>query len=413
MTDPVTPLSLEQFAAGEIVFRAGERGDAAYVIESGSVEVLRGAEPDLRRINVMGPGSLVGEIALLDGKARTATVRALEPTRLVRIQKSLLESIMGRTDSVIQYIVRVLLDHVRRSSGAPELLPGAGHDTSFLQAPRAADSGPADALSAELHKSAFRTLSLAQSLLEAIDRDQLILHYQPIVRCADGKLAGFEALVRWRHPTLGMIGPDEFIPLAEKTDLIHRIGDFVLRRAIADWVELRRRCVSDDGHPRFISINLSAPELCRLGIVECVDAVLKTQVVEPSEIRIELTETSIISNFEVVSQVAKQLRGMGLGIALDDFGKGYAGLDSLQLLPFSCLKIDKAFVDRMHASARSYQIIRSTIELARLLEMTTVAEGIEDRTTLDMLTGMGCVYAQGYHVGRPMPIKDEPLATLA
>lgn len=357
--------------------------------------------------------SLVGEIALLDGKPRTATVRALEPTRLVRIQKSLLESIMGRTDSVIQYIVRVLLDHVRRAAGGPGSLPGEGYDTSSLQVPRAADSGTADELSAPLHKSAFRTLSLAQSLLEAIDRDQLMLHYQPIVRCADGKLAGFEALVRWRHPTLGMIGPDEFIPLAEKTDLIHRIGDFVLRRATADWVELRRQCASDVGHPHFMSINLSAPELCRLGIVECVDAVLKTQVIEPSEIRIELTETAIISNFEVVSQVAKQLRAMGLGIALDDFGKGYAGLDSLQLLPFSCLKIDKAFIDRMHASERSYQIIRSTIELARLLEMTTVAEGIEDRATLDMLTGMGCVYAQGYHVGRPMPIKDEPLATRA
>jgi EAL domain-containing protein (putative c-di-GMP-specific phosphodiesterase class I) len=402
----MSALRLEYLEAGDIVFRAGERGDAAYVIESGAVEILLGAGPDYRRINVRGPGSLFGEVALLDGKPRTATVRALVRTRLVRIQQSHLESLMGRADPVVQYLIRVLLDYVRRSADIPAPAQGKPFDSSLPQAPLPEFAGSDVDISAELHQSAYRTLSLAQSLSEAIDSDQLALHYQPIVRFSDGKLAGFEALIRWRHPTLGMIRPDEFIPLAEKTDLIHRIGDFVLLRASADWKQLREQCENDDGHPRFMSVNLSAPEFCQPGIVERVAAAMQGQRMEPSELRIELTETAVISNLTVVSGVAERLRAMGVGIALDDFGKGYAGLDTLQSLPFSCLKIDKAFVDRMHASERSCQIIRSTLELARLLGMTTVAEGIEDRNTLDVLSGMGCVYAQGYHFGRPMPVPD-------
>jgi EAL domain-containing protein (putative c-di-GMP-specific phosphodiesterase class I) len=124
----------------------------------------------------------------------------------------------------------------------------------------------------------------------------------------------------------------------------------------------------------------------------------------PQELRIELTETVIISNVEVVSEVIHRLRGLGVGIALDDFGKGYGGLDYLQSLPFSCLKIDKSFVDKMHQSERSKQIIQSTIELSARLGMSTVAEGIEDEPTADLLAAMGCVYAQGYYFARPMSI---------
>ena len=129
---------------------------------------------------------------------------------------------------------------------------------------------------------------------------------------------------------------------------------------------------------------------------------------DDKELRIELTETVVIGNVAAVSAVVERLRAMGVGVALDDFGKGYAGLDVLQSLPFSCLKIDKAFVDRMHVSERSNLIIRSTLDLARRLGMSTVAEGIEDQATGDALAAMGCVYAQGYHYGRPQPAAALP-----
>ena len=157
-----------------------------------------------------------------------------------------------------------------------------------------------------------------------------------------------------------------------------------------------------------MSVNLSAPELCQPGLAERVEELLQARGMRPEELRIELTETVVIGNVAAVSAVVERLRAMGVGVALDDFGKGYAGLDVLQSLPFSCLKIDKAFVDRMHVSERSNLIIRSTLDLARRLGMSTVAEGIEDQATGDALAAMGCVYAQGYHYGRPQPAAALP-----
>ena len=234
--------------------------------------------------------------------------------------------------------------------------------------------------------------------------NQLELHYQPIIRFADRALAGYEALVRWRHPTLGMVRPDEFIPWAEKTDLIHGIGKFVLNRALDDWPTLRPLCGDLRHATPFMSINLSAPEFCRPGILGRIQESLEIRKIPPEELRIELTETVIISNVQLVSEVVQRLRGIGVGIALDDFGKGYGGLDYLQALPFSCLKIDKSFVDKMETSERSKEIIQSTLDLAARLRMSTVAEGIEDEQTAQRLADMRCAFAQGYFFARPMPV---------
>ena len=153
----------------------------------------------------------------------------------------------------------------------------------------------------------------------------------------------------------------------------------------------------------FISINLSAPEL---GTQATVDAILHTianQQIAARELRIELTETSIISNVDAVSAALMRLRAAGVGIALDDFGTGYAGLDYLQTLPFSCIKIDKAFVQQMRSSERSFHIVQSALALAQSLGLSTVAEGIEDAEMGVQLGAMGCTYAQGYQYGHPMP----------
>lgn len=393
-------LEVLEFRSDQVIFEAGDEAAAAYVIESGAVEVLQSTGNGYRRINMLSEGALFGEIALLDGGTRSATVRALTPTRVISINRSHLENLMGKTDPVVKYIVRILLEHVRRSAqGAPL---EATTLSSFL-AP-AAMSGDGPEAATKLHQDAIRILTLAQSLSNAIDGNQLELHYQPIIRFADRSLAGYEALVRWRHPTLGMVRPDEFIPLAEKTDLIHRIGEFVLNRALDDWPELRSLCGDLKNATPFMSINLSAPEFCRPGILGRIQESLETRQIPPAELRIELTETVIISNVQLVSEVVQRLRGIGVGIALDDFGKGYGGLDYLQALPFSCLKIDKSFVDKMETSERSKEIIQSTLDLAARLRMSTVAEGIEDEQTAQRLSDMRCAFAQGYYFARPMPV---------
>jgi len=385
----------EVFESQELVFQWGDPGDSAYVIEEGCVEVLTGVGLEQRRIAVLTEGAMFGEVALLDRQPRTASVRALVPTRLIRIDRSHVEELLLRSDSVIQYLMHLLLARFRST-----------HDAAGLQQHLGSTGGAAAdtaASAVDLHKAAVRTLSLAQDLSDAIDRQQLELFYQPLIAFDRLTVVGFEALIRWHHPSLGLISPVEFIPLAEKTGLIHRIGQWVLQRAVADWAELRPFCVANESQLPFMSINLSAPELGGGDIVAAVQACLTQHGMAPHELRIELTETIIIQNMDDVAASLHGLRALGIGIALDDFGTGYAGLDYLQSLPFTCLKIDKSFVQQVNQSDRSLHIIKAALELARSIGMSTIAEGIEDAETGAQLSALGCSHAQGYHYGKPMP----------
>ena len=388
----------EHFDTREAVFQAGDLGVSAYVIEEGCVEVLRGDGDDQRRVTVLAQGAMFGEIALLDRQPRTATVRALVPTSLIRIDRSHVEELLLRADPVVQYLMRLLLMRFRSSHGV-----AVAQDSSGESPP---DTGLQDVLVRDLHTAAVRTLSLAHDLSDAIEGGQLELFYQPLIALSDRSLVGFESLIRWRHPTLGLVSPMEFIPLAEKTGLIHRIGQWVLQRSASDWVELREFCQGTSENPPFISVNLSAPELAGPGIVAAIESCMARYHMRATELRIELTETVIINNMELVSTALRRLRATGVGIALDDFGTGYAGLHYLQTLPFSCIKIDKTFVQQLNTSERSFYIVKSALELARSIGLTTVAEGIADADIGRRLAEMGCTYGQGYHYGRPMPKQE-------
>ncbi len=386
----------EQFQSQELVFQWGDPGESAYVIEEGCVEVLAGPRQAQRRIAMLTQGAMFGEVALLDRQPRTATVRALVPTRLIRIDRSHVEELLLRSDPVIQYLMRLLLARFRSTHDASEFQAGRGNSAS-------AESGNAESAAQDLHRAAVRTLSLAQDLSDAIDRQQLALYYQPLIAFSEHRLVGFEALIRWNHPTLGLVSPAEFIPLAERTGLIHRIGYWVVQKALSDWAELRSYCVAQVGESGFVSVNLSAPELVGGDVARRINESLQLHAVDPRELRIELTETTVIDNMDAVSTTLDGLRSLGVGIALDDFGTGYAGLDYLQSLPFTCLKIDKTFVQQMHQSERSVHIVKAALALAQSIGLSTIAEGIEEQAVGVQLAAMGCSHAQGYHYGKPMP----------
>lgn len=335
---------------------------------------------------MLAQGAMFGEVALLDHQPRTATIRTLVPTRLVRIERDHVQALLDRADPVVQFLMQILLKRFRHSSGESPEMPAPMQE--------------------DLHSAAVRTLTLANDLANAIDKHQLELFYQPIVHMDDQSLAGYEALIRWRHPVLGMVNPMEFIPMAEKTGLVHRLGRWVLERATADWAELKSLCSHRGSEHPFMSVNFSAPELGSHGVVDMIRTALEHHGMQPAELHVELTETIIINSVDIVSQALQQLRALGVGIALDDFGTGYAGLGYLQALPFSCIKIDKAFVQQMLASERSFQIVRAALELARVLGLSTVAEGIEDESLRRSLAELGCSYGQGYHFGRPMPCHE-------
>lgn len=396
------------FDGQEMVFQWGDPGDSAYVIEEGCVEVLSGSGVQQRRIAILTQGAMFGEVALLDRQPRTAAVRTLVPTRLIRIDRSHVEELLLRSDSVIQYLMHLLLARFRSTHDAAGLQQHE-RNTVALHGNHSTEKGTDDAV--DLHKIAVRTLSLAQDLSDAIDRQQLELFYQPLLAFEGLTVVGFEGLIRWHHPSLGLISPMEFIPLAEKTGLIHRIGQWVLQRGATDWPELRRHCLRGCESEPFLSLNLSAPELAGADTVPGIQTCLEQHAMDPRELHIELTETTIIQNMDAVARSLHQLRRLGVGIALDDFGTGYAGLDYLQSLPFTCLKIDKTFVQQLNQSERSLHIIKAALELARSLGLGTIAEGIEDAHIAAQLAALGCSQAQGYFFGKPMP--KEQVATWA
>ena len=377
--------------AGQTVFQAGDEGSCAFVIEEGCVEVLREDAEAVHRVAVLAQGAMFGEMSLLDGHPRMATVRALLPTRLIRIERTHVESLLEQSDPVIRYLLQLLLARFRRTRA---LVLDSGEAVEIQDSFR--PGLPVD----DLHGAAVRMLTLTSDLGAAIEREQMEAFYQPIVDLVDGTLVGFEALIRWRHPSLGLVSPAEFVPLAEKTGIVQQLGAWVLDRALADWVHLRTHCT---GALRFMSVNVSAPELTGEHVVETIEATLARHHAAPSELRIELTETIVITRLQVVSATLERLRTLGVSIALDDFGTGYAGLDYLQALPFSSIKIDKSFIQQMGQSERSFHIVKSALELARRLGLGLVAEGIEDEATAAALLEMGCRHAQGYYFGRPMP----------
>ena len=394
--------SRESHAAGVILFREGEPGDAAYLVESGCVEITRSVDGREHRLELMFCHDLFGELALIDGLPRSATARTVVPTVLLRVERGYFDDLLQRSEPMVRHLLRLLLERLRSERAHWAGVSSGPGPAAEVRAPDRL------AVGADVPGSALHHLVLASDLTAAIDAARLELRYQPIVHLGSGAVTGCEALLRWQHPRLGWIGPDEFIPMAERSRLIHRVGRWVLERALADWPALRRRCAAADGHPPVLSINLSAPEFSAPDIAGHILARLAAHGVAPAELRVELTETAVIDNLEPVAAMAGRLRAAGVGLALDDFGTGYAGLSYLQGLPFTCLKIDREFVRHLRDSDRSRQIVRASLELARPLGLSTVAEGVEDEATGALLAEMGCSHGQGYLYARPLPLQEFP-----
>ena len=244
-------------------------------------------------------------------------------------------------------------------------------------------------------------LALLGELRRAIDDEELVLHYQPKVRICDGALVGAEALVRWQHPERGLIFPDEFIPLAEHTSLVSPLMFLILDAALTQV-----RAWSDAGRRTPVSVNLSARNLLDPELATQVADLLAVHEVAPELLVLEVTETAIMIEPVRAQRVLRELAALGIRISLDDFGAGYTSLSQLRTLPLSELKIDLSLVIPMTREPGAALIVRSVVDLGRSLDLTLVAEGVEDATTLDALARMGCDEAQGYYFSPALPADD-------
>ena len=244
-------------------------------------------------------------------------------------------------------------------------------------------------------------LTLANELVQAVNLKQLILHYQPKIDIVSDSVIGFEALVRWEHPRLGLLYPDAFIHLAEMSEVIHPFTRAIIELAIKDKHRLHEL-----GHTQPIAINLSAINLTDTRCLNCLKQSLKSYDLPSSEIELELTETALMHEGDSALNLLRRFNDMGINIAIDDFGTGYSSLAYLRRLPIKALKIDRSFVKDMLLNHQDSTIVRSTIDLAHNLELQVIAEGVEDIETLSLLRNMGCDQAQGYGICRPQPFEQ-------
>jgi diguanylate cyclase (GGDEF)-like protein/PAS domain S-box-containing protein len=268
---------------------------------------------------------------------------------------------------------------------------------------RAKSNGKAryEVFDVKMHAHAVEALTLERELRHAINQGDIQVYYQPIVSLADNRLAGFEALARWHHPTRGYVSPADFIPIAEETGMIVTLGLYVLRTACQ---QLRQWQAHD---PTLgISVNVSGRQFADSGFVDRARRILEDSEVAPSSLRLEVTESVIMDKAEIAADALKALKSLGVQLAIDDFGTGYSSLSYLHKFPFDILKIDQSFVSRMCLDQVSKGIAETILILARKLNKRAVAEGIEDEEQLAELRKLGCDFGQGYYFSRPVPAAE-------
>ncbi|HVQ36326.1 MAG TPA: GGDEF domain-containing phosphodiesterase, partial [Pyrinomonadaceae bacterium] len=251
---------------------------------------------------------------------------------------------------------------------------------------------------AEMNALAVKRLALESSLRRAVENDEFVVHYQPVLNLATGETIGVEALVRWRHPEFGILAPARFIDLAEETGLIIDIGETVLRRACLQtiaWEERGLGCLR-------MAVNISARHFQQKNFLERIFAILEETGLDPKRLELELTETSMMQNAESASALLHQLRERGVRVAIDDFGTGYSSLSYLKKLPIDTVKLDRSFVSEATTDPNDAALVMAIITLAHNLQLKVIAEGVETDEQRTFLRLLRCDEGQGYLFGRPL-----------
>jgi EAL domain-containing protein (putative c-di-GMP-specific phosphodiesterase class I) len=384
----------KKFDVGEEIFRFGDRGRNAYFIERGNVEISVIRDKKNVVIAKLGKGEIFGEMSMIDDAPRSATVTAVSDTEVIVIQRSRFLKPLESADPMMNLILRIVLARLRH----------AQHQLSGM----ASAPGDIDANLDEIRALAFKRISFEKRMLQGLDDQEFVMHYQPIIALEGGHIAGFEALMRWYKSDGSMVSPVEFIPLAEETGLIGDLGRIAMRDGLGQQLRFADEFakVFPDLEPPFMSINVSGMQLADFDEIDRLAEMINESGADPAYIKLEITETLMVKNFAHATEALNRLKDIGVSIAIDDFGTGYSSLSYLHQFPLDTLKIDRAFVASMDTSSSSRRIVLSIAQLAHSLDMVIVAEGIEERAQMDALRALGCQYGQGYYMSKPMAADD-------
>ncbi|HEU4976924.1 MAG TPA: EAL domain-containing protein [Baekduia sp.] len=384
------------------------------VVGRGCPVAIRDVEevPGLPDVRVAGVRAYLGLPVCVDGQAVGSLCVAADEPRVWQDRD--IEHLADLAEGLGTAIeLRLARSESRRRAGllaaALEELQ-AMRDAAALRRLRAsagATAPPAAATAAEDERASperERLAAIATALDTALERGALRLVAQPIVRCADGGLHGVEALLRWSDPVLGAVGPDEFIPVAERTGSIVPIGEWVVREASRAIGHLRRLGWADAR----VGVNVSPRQLVDPGFADTVAEALERHGVPSSQLVVELTETALLGTDAATGRTIADLRELGVRLVLDDFGTGFSSLSMLKDQPIDGIKIDRSFVGGLPGDPTSAAIVRGVHDMAQALGRSVTAEGIETPGQLEHLRALGCDYAQGYLIGRPAPFSQVP-----
>jgi EAL domain-containing protein (putative c-di-GMP-specific phosphodiesterase class I)/CheY-like chemotaxis protein len=300
-------------------------------------------------------------------------------------------------------LLHLLTESEKRIEAAPKVLAGKAVSNPRDLVGLTAKLGENFSKFSTLDPHLIEQLRLKRDLFWVIQNKELVLHYQPQIDFTTGKMVGVEALVRWNHPDLGLIGPDRFIGLAEETGLITRIGYWVLEKACRDSITWQKK-----GYPPIkVAVNVSPKQLAEEDFVDRIIQILVTTGLEPRHLELEITESIHLKNLGNTHLTLNQLRKIGIEIAVDDFGTGYSSLSYLQQLPIDVLKIDSSFVRSLGQNHKenlnSEAILKAIVSLAQTLDLVVIAEGVESGAQLEILRKIGCQRVQGFLFSRPLP----------
>lgn len=399
------------FPEGTVLFEKGEVRHCAFLIDSGTVHIYGNDEGgDERLLCVLGEGEIFGELALIDSAPRTARAITATECEIFVIPRDALHERLTGLDPIVSMLMGLLIERYRFTRlHLPESIRQDDSGEDLIKKIGKRDGLPASIMqlrdSSSLREAARRELGVEQDLRAAIENREFVAVLQPIMTLKSGKVAGFEALIRWNHPEKGVIMPNNFIPAAERTGMVQHLDRMMLERA-CEILPLVR-ALGTPAEKLFVTVNMSGINFGVADVLQTVKNIMAHHNADPACLKLEVTESALISDPDAAETTLHELRALGLEMALDDFGTGYSSLSYLHRFAFDTIKIDRAFVMGLNEEgSRSVEIVRAIIALARNFGQSVVAEGVEEDEDAQILKALGCDMAQGYLFSRPLAVND-------
>ena len=383
----------KEIKQGEKILTHGDSGDCAYIVESGKVRVTD--QITKSEGYCVGVGEMFGEYGVIEGAQHFSTAIAEEDTLLLVVTREEIENKAAASDPMISLFLNFFMNRCHtltaRHYGANKNHKGLAPRLTKIRAN-----------SDEL----VERFSIQEELKRALIEKEFVLYFQPIISLRGGFTSGFEALVRWQHPKRGLLSPYHFIDIAEATNMIVPIGDWIFEEACRHAVIFNNIAAQNGSPELFMSINISANQFAVPDIVERFERMALETKVDISKIKLELTESVLMKDTEHAKKTLHRVKNLGFDLVLDDFGTGYSSLNYLHQFPIDTLKIDRSFTHSMLTDEGSLEIVRAIAGLAHNLNIDIVAEGIEEREQLSLYRDLDCQFGQGFLISKPLPAEE-------